>query len=231
MRSGSGQLMTENWNDLTTLWGSCPATTSIPNSRSSFGLLENKESNNFSSDDESNYEVGPTESCRFTIDQSSSQSTSSFSQSTSSSISTSPDFTQDGAKTAKFVGNKRKNLEKQLSANQRDQVFLNIARDEVKLKQAMIDELAESNREANKVFGTLSESIASVGKAIGDEMALMAAAIGSWQQPVAAPLNFSNPMQLSNLPTQNLISQNYNMPQNYNNNYEKLNYDKQSKGM
>ena len=36
--------------------------------------------------------------------------------------------------TPKFVGNKRKNMEKRLSANQRDQMYLDMAKDEEKLK-------------------------------------------------------------------------------------------------
>ena len=43
-RSGSGQLMTDNWNLLKTLWGSSPATTSISKSSSLFGLIKNEES-------------------------------------------------------------------------------------------------------------------------------------------------------------------------------------------
>ena len=38
------------------------------------------------------------------------------------------------ATTAKFVDKKRKLLEKNLSANQRDQVYLNLAKEDLKLK-------------------------------------------------------------------------------------------------
>ena len=43
----------------------------------------------------------------------------------------------------KYVDNKRKLLEKQLSASQCDQVYLNVARDELKIKHKMVDSLTE----------------------------------------------------------------------------------------
>ena len=47
----------------------------------------------------------------------------------------------------------------------------------------MVDELTESNLEVNKIFEQLSRAFTSVGKGIGNQMALMAAAILSWKQP------------------------------------------------
>ena len=41
----------------------------------------------------------------------------------------------------------------------------------------MVDELTESNLEVNKIFEQLSRAFTSVGKGIGNQMALMAAAI------------------------------------------------------
>ena len=70
-------------------------------------------------------------------------------------------------------------LEKNLSASQRDQVYLNLARDELKLKQSMVDELTEATRQSNNAFEQMSKSIESVGKSIGDGLALMANAL--WQ--------------------------------------------------
>ena len=46
----------------------------------------------------------------------------------------------------------------------------------------MIEELTESNGEVNKFFEQISQFITSSGKAIINGMALMTAAIGSWQQ-------------------------------------------------
>ena len=54
---------------------------------------------------------------------------------TSASASTSDDFFhKPKTVTARFLDNKRKKCKKNLSVNQRDQVFSNLAKDEVQLK-------------------------------------------------------------------------------------------------
>lgn len=59
---------------------------------------------------------------------------------------------------------------------------MTIAKEELKVKQTLIEELTESNGEVNKFFEQISQFITSSGKAIINGMALMTAAIGSWQQ-------------------------------------------------
>ena len=59
---------------------------------------------------------------------------------------------------------------------------MTIAKEELKVKQTMIEELTESNGEVNKFLEQISQFITSSGKAIINGMALMTAAIGSWQQ-------------------------------------------------
>ena len=60
---------------------------------------------------------------------------------------------------AKIVDNKRKLLEKNLSANQRDQVYLNLAKEDLKLKQDLLHGLEEATRESNKALNEISYSI------------------------------------------------------------------------
>ena len=79
--------------------------------------------------------------------------------------------------TARFVDIKRKIFEKNLSANQSDQVFLNLAKDEVHLKQNLIDGLTEATKEPNKALESILQSMVAVGKSIGDELALLATAL------------------------------------------------------
>ena len=57
----------------------------------------------------------------------------------------------------KFTDNKRKILQNDVSANQRDQAYLNIARDNLHLKQNLVHQLTEATREANKAFGQISK--------------------------------------------------------------------------
>ena len=79
--------------------------------------------------------------------------------------------------TPRFVDNKRKNMEKSLSASQRDQVYLNMAKQELKLKQNIVDQLATATRESNNAIEKISQSIESVGKSISDGLFALAGAL------------------------------------------------------
>lgn len=46
----------------------------------------------------------------------------------------------------------------------------------------MVNQLTQATKDSNIAFGQISESIASVGKSIGDGLALLAQAIGGTQQ-------------------------------------------------
>ena len=54
--------------------------------------------------------------------------------------------------TAQFVDSKCKLLEKNLLANQRDQVYLSLAKENLKLKQDLLHGLKEATRESNKAL-------------------------------------------------------------------------------
>ena len=70
-------------------------------------------------------------------------------------------------------------LEKNLSANQRDQVYLNLAKEDLKLKQDLLHGLEEAPRESNKTLNKISHSISTFGKSIGDGLALLASALSN----------------------------------------------------
>ena len=76
----------------------------------------------------------------------------------------------------RFVDNKRKQLEKKPFCT-RDQVFLKIAQDELKIKEAMVKNFTEATVQSNKAIEKMSESMASVGEAIGDGLALLSKAL------------------------------------------------------
>jgi len=95
----------------------------------------------------------------------------------------------NGNPTLKFVDNKRKMMEKKLSASQRDQIYLNIARDELRLKQDIVTGLTEATKESSKAFEKVSESISTVGRAIGEGFTALANALNGMNHP--APNNFN----------------------------------------
>ena len=79
--------------------------------------------------------------------------------------------------TSRFVDNKGKNMEKSLSASQRDQVYLNMAKQELKLKQNIVDQLATATRESNNAIEKISQAIESVGKSVSDGLFALAGAL------------------------------------------------------
>ena len=67
-----------------------------------------------------------------------------------------------------------KTLEKNLSPNQRDQVVSNLEKDEVKLKQKLVDGLTNATNEFNKALESISQSMVAVGKSTKNEITLLA---------------------------------------------------------
>jgi len=136
-----------NWEQLKSIWRGSPATVTIANAVTSYESEE--------------------EPCNDLEDHSEEEKE----ESDEGSRGNVQEVTEKNApenSTPKFVDNKRKNMEKQLSANQRDQLYLNMAKDELKLKQSMVDQLATATNKSNKVFEKISQSMESMGKSIGD---------------------------------------------------------------
>ena len=106
--------------------------------------------------------------------------------------------------TQRFVDNKRKMLEKDLSGCQWDQVYMNLARDELKLKQNMVDGLTVATQESTKAFEQISKSIASIGQSIGDGLALLAQALGGALGGQQQPNQYFNPLPSMPLQSRNM---------------------------
>ena len=63
-----------------------------------------------------------------------------------------------------FIKNNRKQLEKNLSAAQRDQMFFKLAKDELKMKEAVVASFGESATRTSKATDKIAESTFSLGK-------------------------------------------------------------------
>ena len=170
-RSGSGKLVCENWDTLKVIWGGSPATPTLPNSISSLNPEEEdleeeeflslpgyqpqiEEHSDPDTDEEKNEEEEEVEEVAGAVELSQSLGES---NDKSKENATSKEKTKEKPKN-QFVDNKRKLLEKQLSANQRDQLYLNLAKDEYIMKQKMVNELSEATKESNKAFSEISKS-------------------------------------------------------------------------
>ena len=73
-----------------------------------------------------------------------------------------------------FVDNKFKQFEKNLFAAQQNKMFLKLAQDELKMKEAMMASLGESATQTSKAMDKIVKCISSFGKALGDGLAMIA---------------------------------------------------------
>ena len=212
-RSGSGRLVCDNWDTLKTLWGGSPAVMKVNNSLTS---LDGNNSENDSDEeecveqkiDEVDDEEGDSE------DEDGEKGKNEISETSSQAYTSSDSVAGTGAKralnsTPKFVDNKRKMLEKNLSAHQRDQLYLKVAMDDLKMKENLVSNLTEATMQSNKALEKVSESIASVGKSIGDGLALLAAALAP-PKPNPPPPNSFAPVL--NVPYMNYQAANQALP-------------------
>ena len=175
-RSGSGRLVCDNWDILKLLWGGSPATVSLSNSRASLKEIQY--------DDDIFDGVEQTEQIDFeTSDTETTEARDALCMARSRK--------REKTGTPKFVDNKRKHLEKNLSASQRDHVFLNVAKEGLQMRQAIVQALAESADHSNQALEKISDSIASVGKSIGDGLALLAQALAGHRPPQPGPVTYN----------------------------------------
>ena len=110
-RSGSGKLVADNWDILKNIWGGSQAVTNLRNARCFLqNELSDKEDNGSGNMNGENVSGDESQPLGVNIEE------------------------PFEAPMAKFVDNKRKLLGKNLSANQRDQVYLNLEKEDLKLK-------------------------------------------------------------------------------------------------
>ena len=84
-------------------------------------------------------------------------------------------------KKSKLVDNKRKKLEKPLSAHQRDQVMLKIAKEELDVKKRNAEIMEKSSQGMEKMLEAMTQSLTSLGQQLGGGLMLLAQAMSSNQ--------------------------------------------------
>lgn len=128
-RSGSGKMIIQNWDSLVMVWGGCPSVTKIGGAVVSQTVEEPNEDEQ-ESDSYDSLETD-TDASRTGHEQSSEIEEPSAYPKKRQAADQLP-------KAAKFIDNKRTKLEKPISAHQRDQVMMRVAREELELKKRML---------------------------------------------------------------------------------------------
>ena len=103
-------------------------------------------------------------------------------------------------------------MEKSLSASQRDQVCLNMAKQELKLKQNIVDQLATATRESNNAIEKILQSIESVGKSICDGLFALGGALKGPPTPFQVQQPYPQQQQYFYQPPTQPTVPHYNTP-------------------
>lgn len=170
-RSGAGRVETENWETLVFLWDGSPAVDSLPHGKRSAD--PDSEGDN----DDENIEENEAED---DIENESNEND------------------ENRKKTLAIVDEKRKMLGKKLSANQRDQIYLNLAREDMKVKEKMITNMMEETKTIANSIEKMADAMKGIGSSLENGLGLLAAAL-SGNSTNNRPTNY--PQYGFNLPT------------------------------
>ncbi len=168
-RSGSGKLMIENWDRLVFIWGGCPSVIQIKGAVFS-QAIENvgqdesslgSEEESVTDEEDTSEKDEPIKPMKHTIDKS-----------------------NPGNVKMKLIDKKRLKLEKPLSAQQRDQVMVRLAREELDLKKKNAETLEQSAKCMEKMVETMSQSLTALGQQLGNGLMVLAQALASSHQTI-----------------------------------------------
>ena len=158
-RSGGGKVITENWDTLVFLWEGSRSVTSFPFGHRSAELYEDDQNDENEGDDKNS--VGNNE------------------EQTEGDNEITPRIPPTKkTKVSEYIDN----LERNLSANQRDQIYLNIARDDLKMKEKMVENMVEGSKNIANSIDKMASAMGDIDKGIEKGLGLIALAMGGINQ-------------------------------------------------
>ena len=192
-RSGSGKVILEFYDQLVQIWGGSPATEPLSagictHDINSVNVDDQREGqnptavfdeyNNDDDDDEDDDELGPAGGTSPCSDEKPEQSAS---VSSGKRKSSSP--------IPKLVDDKRKHLERKLSAAQRDQLLLKEAKEDAQLKRDIAEAIRQSNESFSNSIQQMSNSMLQVAQGLTKSIEMMTTAMVAAPQHTPAPFN------------------------------------------
>ena len=170
-RSGSGKIVYEHWDTLISIWGGSPSTQSLQFGVEShdFSVLANLESMDNINLTDSDSDLVPESHCS-PVNPSSSELSEPHTNSSNVSEITcgtgSEESTSSGRsgkrKTSPcpaLIDQKRKHLEKKLSAAQRDRVLLETTKEEAVMRREMLQAFTESSKRSESAMNEIANSM------------------------------------------------------------------------
>eukprot|EP00112_Aurelia_sp_Birch-Aquarium-sp1_P020089 Seg509.14 transcript_id=Seg509.14/GoldUCD/mRNA.D3Y31 product="hypothetical protein" protein_id=Seg509.14/GoldUCD/D3Y31 len=196
-RSGSGKLLIRNWDRLVMIWGGCPSVTKIGGAVTSIAA----ENAGCASGDESETEEASSTDVETQENGDSTEQEMPCSKKRREFSSASTSSSDDVTPKRKLTDNKRTKLEKPLSSQQRDQIMVQVAKDELEIKKRNAEILEQSTKGMEKMVETMAQSINSLGQQLGNGLLYLAQAMSSNpgyqvpQQQQYPPYSFPQPAQ------------------------------------
>ena len=95
--------------------------------------------------------------------------------------------------TPRIVDNKRKHLEKPISAAKRDEVLMRSAQEDLQLKRKTMEQLHESQASFQQLATSMTSSLQSIGRGISEGLGLLALALNP--NVMQYPNSMRNPYQ------------------------------------
>ena len=190
-QSGSGKIVIEHYDYLKQIWGDSPSTRQLPCGIRSKELNDDQRNSHDSLNGEENdiFSEGNKSTEYDLTDHSTDDSQPAV-------VFRKRKITQNPA--PRLVDNKRKHVERQLSASQRDQVLLNESKEDARFKRDIAEAIRQSNTTFAESMQQMSHSIAEVAHGFSRSAEMLCQAI--MQQPIQ--LNNFQPIQHTKLQNQ-----------------------------
>ena len=177
-RSGSGKIIIQHWDSLASIWGGCPSVTKISGAIISQDIAGIAQGENQDEDGDDCNGVSDT----LVHEELPCNSEDSTESAAPKKRRLSDECSLESGKeppTRKAVDNKCMKLQKPLSAHQRDQVMMRVARDELEVKKKNLEVLQQSSQNMEKMIGITAQSMTALGQQLGNGFALLAQALAS----------------------------------------------------
>ena len=173
-RVENGRIIAENWDSLLVIWGGCPPVSKIG------GAISSQSNGGTAKDaDEEENDAEVLENPPSQEDVTSEElHESAYPKKRPLSVEPASDSGKEYP-TKKSTEIKRAKLQKPLSALQRDEVMVRVAKDELELKKRTLEVLQQSSQNMVQMVGAMTQSMTVLGKQLENGFALLAQALAA----------------------------------------------------
>lgn len=210
-RSGSGKIVYEFYEKLILIWGGSANTKPLPYGVTADDLLEESSAEDDSNYDEIDREILLAEENEKENDQEDDFEKEGMEESTSTSEVV--PSKRKGDCVPQLIDNKRKHLERNLSAAQRDQLLIKEAKEDSKFKKDLADVMRESSNKFAESVKVIGQSMTDLGTGISRSIEMLSGAIMHQAHPNNQNVFYQQHGYQQHMPNNGTYSQFVNLQQ------------------